>query len=113
MRSNRRIHGLPMLIVALASATLLGGCSDLYYARRETVSPHGGDAVEANKVAQVVDPWPAAAANRKIETDGERMQRAIERYRTNKTTPLATTPSPTQYQPVLAPTQPSSTPPTQ
>lgn len=111
MRPHNRICGFPLLAALLMSATVLGGCSDLYHARRETISPHGGDAAEANKVAQVIDPWPAAAANRSIETDGERMQRAIERYRTNKTTTLSTAPSPVQYQPVLAPTQASAPPP--
>lgn len=104
MHRNHRPCGPSMLSFALALLTVLSGCSDLYYDRRETVSRHGGDAAEANKVAQVLDPWPAAAANRKIETDGERMQRAIERYRTHKVTPLSTTPSPVQFQPVLAPT---------
>jgi len=113
MRWNNRFRGYRMLALALAVAMTVGACSDLYYDRRETISHHGGDAAEANKAAQVIDPWPAAAANHAIEADGERMQRAIERYRTNKTTPLATAPSPVQYQPVLAPTQQPSTAPTQ
>jgi type IV pilus biogenesis protein CpaD/CtpE len=103
MPCNNRIRGCRMLAMILAVTTT--ACSDLYYDRRETISRFGGDAAEANKAAQVIDPWPAVAADRVIETDGERMQRAVERYRTNKTTPLATTPSPVQYQPVLAPAQ--------
>jgi hypothetical protein len=76
------------LALALAFAALLGGCSDIYFDRRETVTFHAGDAVAANKVTHMIDPWPRAAANRNIEAHGERMQRAVERYRTNKTTPL-------------------------
>lgn len=69
---------------------LLAGCSDVYFDRRDTVTFGAGDAVESNKVAHIIDPWPRAAGNRRLETDGERMQRAVERYRTNKTYPLRT-----------------------
>jgi hypothetical protein len=71
--------------------TLLAGCSDMYYDRRESVSFQAGDAPKANIVAQTIDPWSRASANRNIDYNGERMQKAIERYRTNKTTPLMTT----------------------
>lgn len=108
---RNRFRGYRLLALALALATTAAACSDLYYDRRETISRHGGDAAEANKAVQVIDPWPANAANLNIETDGERMQRAVERYRTNKTTPLATAPSPVQYQPVLAPTLAPGAPP--
>src|SRR5215211_668849 len=88
----------PTLLV-LAFVATLGGCADIYYDRRDAVSLHAGDAIEANKVAHIIDPWPKAAANRNIEYDGQRMQRASERYRTNRTTPLQTTStSSVQYQ---------------
>src|SRR5262245_51987228 len=88
----------PMLLV-LAFAATLGGCADIYYDRRETVAFHAGDAIAANKVAQIIDPWPRASANRNVESEGQRMQRAIERYRTNKTTQPSTTASSVQYAP--------------
>jgi len=110
MRFSNRLNRARAIAIATALVMTLAACSDLYYDRRETISRHGGDAAEVNKAAQVIDPWPAAAANRVIETDGERMQRAVERYRTGKTTPLATAPSPVQYQPVLAPTLQGSAP---
>jgi len=81
---------LPIAAV-LASAALLGGCADVYWDRRDTVAFQSGDATESNKAVQIIDPWPRVAANRRMEADGERMQRAMERYRTNKTTPLSTT----------------------
>jgi len=87
MRRSRTMRIAP----ALAFAALLGGCADVYWDRREGVAFHSGDAVAANKVVHMIDPWPAAAANRNIHSDGQRMQRAAERYRTNKTTPLVTT----------------------
>ncbi len=72
--------------VTLFAATL-GACSDLYYDRREGVTLHAGDAIASNIAAQTVDPWPRAAANRRINGNGERTQKAVERYRTNKVTP--------------------------
>jgi hypothetical protein len=80
----------PTLLV-LALAATLGGCADYYYDRRDPVAFHSGDAIEANKVAHIIDPWPRASADRNIESEGQRMQRAVTRYRTNKTTPLSIT----------------------
>ena len=71
-------------ILALAAATALGGCTDMYLDRRDTVSFAAGDAVAANKVTHMIDPWPPYAGNRNIAFDGERMQMAAERYRTDK-----------------------------
>jgi hypothetical protein len=92
------------LAAALAGTTLLGACTDMYLDRRDTVSFGVGDAVAANKVTQMVDPWPARAGDRNIWHDGERMQAAAERYRTNKVTPLSTaSTSSVQYAPVVTP----------
>ena len=78
-----------VLLPAIALGALCGGCSaDLYMDRREGVTFHGGDAPASNAAVQTVDPWSKAAGNRRAEANGERMQRAAERYRTNKTYPL-------------------------
>jgi hypothetical protein len=99
-RNNSR--GLAAL--ALAATTLLGACTDMYLDRRDTVSFGAGDAVAANKVAHMVDPWPLRAGDRNIPHDGERMQGAAERYRTNKVIPLSTAQtSSVQYAPVISP----------
>jgi hypothetical protein len=58
----------------------LAGCGD-YMSRRETLSPHAGDAVAANKAIHTLDPWPRASQNTNIPANGERMQRVIESYR--------------------------------
>jgi hypothetical protein len=87
---RRIVKTLPLAAV-LASAALLGGCADVYWDRRDTVAFQAGDAAEGNTADHIIDRWPRAAANRHMEADGERMQRAMERYRTNKTTPLSTT----------------------
>jgi hypothetical protein len=92
------------LLAALGASALTGACSDMYLDRRETVTFGAGDAPAHNALVHMVDPWPRAAGNRDLTYDGERMQAAAERYRTGKTTPLATTnTSSVQYAPVVAP----------
>jgi hypothetical protein len=71
---------------ALAFATVLatlGGCSE-YTDRRELISIKGGDALQTDKVTQMVDPWPRESANRDIAYDGVVMQGAVERYHTGR-----------------------------
>ena len=91
MPSNTDRLAVRALSLAVLLGTTLGGCSDLYFDRRETVMFGSGDAPAANIAVQTIDPWPAAAANRTQTANGERIQRAMDRYRTNKTTPLNTT----------------------
>ena len=91
-------------LLALAAAMMLGACTDMYLDRRETVSFGAGDAVAANKVTHMVDPWPVRAGDRNIAHSGERMAAAAERYRTNKVTPLASaSTSSVQYAPIVTP----------
>ena len=71
---------------AVLSATL-GGCSDIYFDRRESVSLASGEAMAANRVTHMIDPWSPASANRNITHDGEKMQTAAERYRTGRIIP--------------------------
>jgi hypothetical protein len=85
-------------ILQAAALIALSGCSDYYYDRRDTVEFYSGDAVATNRIAQTIDPWPRAAADRSIAYNGDRMQSAAERYRTNKTIPLQTTQTNQVYQ---------------
>lgn len=71
------------VVAGIALGTTLGGCSDLYSDRRDAVALSAGDAVAANEVAQIIDPWPAQSGNTNIATNGQRMQSSIEHYRTN------------------------------
>ena len=74
------------MLRTLALATLLAalaGCSE-YLDRRDSISLGGGDSVATNKVTQMVDPWPRASADRNIAFNGEKMETAVERYRTNR-----------------------------
>lgn len=68
-----RCFALGLTLVSLA------GCSE-YMRRSELISPYGGDAVNGNKIVQMVDPWPRASARRVIAYDGTVMRRAVERY---------------------------------
>jgi hypothetical protein len=77
-------------VAAAAISSMLGGCSDLYTDRRDTVSLSGGDAVAANRVAQMVDPWPPHSGNTNIAFNGERMQRTVECYRDDNVVPSST-----------------------
>jgi hypothetical protein len=61
----------------------LGGCSE-YLDRRDTIALSGGNAVATNQVTLMVDPWPRDSANRDIAFNGNKMESAFERYRTNK-----------------------------
>ena len=74
-------------VVAALLGAMLGGCSDLYTDRRDTVSLHSGEAIAANRVTMMVDPWPPASGNRNIAYNGEKAATASERYRTGRIIP--------------------------
>jgi hypothetical protein len=74
-------------VAAAAIGSTVGGCSDLYTDRRDSVSLSAGDSVAANQVMQMNDPWPAHSGNTSLAFNGQRMQSAVERYRTNNVTP--------------------------
>ena len=86
-----RERSMRPLAAALLAAALLAACSDIYVDRRETLTLHAADAKAANVAVHAVDPWPKVAENNNIPGNGERQQKAIERYRNNKVTPLQTT----------------------
>ncbi|MGP0094930.1 MAG: hypothetical protein ACLPKB_33995 [Xanthobacteraceae bacterium] len=107
--------GAAGLVVALGA--LSGGCSDLYLDRRDTIALSAGDALASDKAVQMIDPWPPKSGNRKIAFNGQRMQAAMVRYRTNRVIeprPLTTNsvvPADAQTQtPTAAAAAPSSTP---
>jgi hypothetical protein len=66
-------------VIALGAA--LGGCSDIYYDRRETVALGADDHIANNTAIQMVDPWPRYVGDKNIAFNGERQQGAVERYR--------------------------------
>jgi hypothetical protein len=72
---------------ALIIGTMLAGCSDMYWDRRESISLASGDAVAANKAVHMIDPWPPMSTQKNLAFDGTRAQAAAERYRNNRVTP--------------------------
>ena len=67
-----------VVATALLGATL-GGCSEYYFDRRDTITLYSGDAVASNRMTQMVDPWPAASGRRNIAFSGEKAATASER----------------------------------
>jgi len=88
-RTNAKMSGLARAgaAAAIVATMLLGGCSDIYMDHRDSISFTAGDAVEANKTAQIYDPWPQHSRNVNYAANGQRMQSAVERYRNNLVTP--------------------------
>src|SRR5436190_8539472 len=62
--------------LGVAVTLVLGGCSDIYFDRRETVALGADDHLAVNRVAQMVDPWPYHVDNKNIAFNGDRMQSA-------------------------------------
>ena len=62
---------------ALVAGTILGGCSDIYYDRRETIALGADDAVAGNRAIHTLDPWPRRVGNPNLAFNGERMQSAV------------------------------------
>jgi len=89
-------NALRRLTLATVIVTL-GGCSE-YLDRRDTIALSGGNAVATDQVTQMVDPWPRDSANRNIAFDGNKMESAFERYRTNQVTPPKGIGTSTTYQ---------------
>jgi hypothetical protein len=78
-----------LIAAAIAATTLVGmlaGCSDMYFDRRDTVVLGGGNAVATDQAMQMNNPWPPASRYTALAANGQRMQSAAERYRTNLVT---------------------------
>lgn len=70
----------PRFYISVACTVCLGGCSE-YLDRRDTVRMSAGEAVQNNVITHIIDPWPRHAFVVPRTTNGERSQRAVERYR--------------------------------
>jgi hypothetical protein len=87
------------MALVIVAGTMLAGCSDIYFDRRETIALGADDHIAADQVAQMIDPWPRDVGRRQIAFDGQKMQSAVERYRTNRVIPpVNVTTSSTAYQ---------------
>jgi hypothetical protein len=84
----------------------LRGCSQLYWDHRDAIGLSAGDAIAANEAEQTIDPWPPFSGNPNLAFNGQRMQAAAERYRSNTVVqPL----DPMTMQVAASPTQSSTT----
>jgi hypothetical protein len=102
MRVAMRVVAAALAVGALG--TTIGGCSQIYLDRRDAIALSAGDAIAANQAVQVIDPWPPRSGNTNVVFNGQRMQSAAERYRTNNVvqpvdpmapqSPLAAVPTP-------------------
>ncbi|HEY6024466.1 MAG TPA: hypothetical protein VIV34_09855 [Pseudolabrys sp.] len=79
----RRFNNVTRTVALAGLFAVLGGCSE-YLDRRDSIALSGGNAVATNVVTHTVDPWPRASANRNIAFNGQKMETAVERYRTNR-----------------------------
>jgi hypothetical protein len=59
-----------------------------YTQRADAVTLSGGNAQAVNTRVHEVDPWPKYVGNKRIAVNGERMARAVERYRKQGPRPL-------------------------
>ncbi len=85
--TRRAARLLAGALAAVGLGAWLAGCSDSYWDRRDSISLGAGDAIAANTATQTVDPWPAYSGDKNIAFNGQKMQAAVERYRTDKVIP--------------------------
>jgi hypothetical protein len=92
-----RFNNAPRIAVLATVLAAAAGCSE-YTDRRDMISITGGDAVQTDKVTQMVDPWPRHAGDRNIAYNGAVAQAAQERYRTGRVIPPNGTGTSATYQ---------------
>lgn len=76
-------------IVLLATVCLTLSACDQYMAgrylvRRDTATSSSGDSIASNSAVQIPDPWPRGSHDTNIAFDGEKISRAVNRYRKDK-----------------------------
>jgi hypothetical protein len=78
---------------------ILVGCQlaacDRYVDRRDQVTFGHGDSIAANKAAQIIDPWPAAARTIDHGMSGEQAEAAMEKLRKRTAGKEGASPQPT------------------
>jgi hypothetical protein len=99
-RFNKACHA--GVLSALLSGGLIG-CSQAYLDRRDTINLGAGNAAATNAVTHMVDPWPRESGDTLIAFNGQKMQSAVERYRTNQVIPPRGTATATTYGQTAAP----------
>ena len=75
-----RIISLPIVCLTLSA------CNQ-YLERKDTLTFSAGDAVASNSAVQIPDPWPRYSRDTNIAFDGEKIRRAVKRYREGELAP--------------------------
>jgi hypothetical protein len=53
----------------------------MYFQRSDKITLGAGNAKAVNAATHIIDPWPRYVGNRRIPGNGDRLSRAVERYR--------------------------------
>ncbi len=67
-------------LTVILCALLPAACTS-YLERSDTIVSYAGEAQATNRAIHTIDPWPRAASDTVIAHDGQRIARAVERYR--------------------------------
>jgi hypothetical protein len=81
---TRHIIALAALVGSLASSGASAWDQDpfaMYFQRSDTITLGAGNARDVNAVTHMIDPWPRYVGNRNIPVSGDRLSRAVDRYR--------------------------------
>jgi hypothetical protein len=92
--SSLRIILLPMVCLMLSACSQY---SNRYAERKDSIALSAGDAVASNAALQIPTPWPRYSNDTTIAMDGERIARAVARYREGEKQPVATVPESPLY----------------
>jgi hypothetical protein len=82
---TRHIIALAVVLGSFASPGAWAWDQDpfaMYFQRSDTITLGAGNARHVNAVTHMIDPWPRYVGNRNIPVSGDRLSRAVERYRT-------------------------------
>lgn len=91
---NRSVAIIRLTATLGAIGIACGSCSEQYLARRDSLAPGTGDAVQANIAAQVIDPWPPHAQTTNLMINGQRAQHAMENFRNPSSVNAPAAPAP-------------------
>jgi len=84
MRTRHIIAFAVLVGGSLASSAALAWDQNpfaMYFQRSDKITLWEGDAKAVNTATHVIDPWPRYVGNRRIPGNGDRLSRAVERYR--------------------------------
>src|SRR6516165_10618191 len=84
MRTRHIVAFVVLVGGSLASSAALAWDQDpfqMYFQRSDKITLWEGDAKAVNAASHVIDPWPRYVGNRRIPVNGDRLSRAVERYR--------------------------------